>query len=180
MMVTLNEVCRDDVRVLKQAMSATFPALGSASAFRSAKDRPTGIRFAVRTGSSSATASWSWSLPAVWAFAATAASTRSKTPRTRRNASGCASMGHPVLGLTTHTASANTTIALSQCRYLLNSVVPRISRRDGGDPILLADISLAARGSPSAQSCLPSRYQRADDNALQDVVVSPGLGLRSH
>ena len=40
-MVSLNEVCRDDVRVLKQAMSATFPTGAVASAFRPAGDRPT-------------------------------------------------------------------------------------------------------------------------------------------
>ena len=40
-MVSLNEVCRDDLRVLKQAMSATVPAAAVASAFTSAKDRQT-------------------------------------------------------------------------------------------------------------------------------------------
>jgi hypothetical protein len=64
---------------------------------------------------------------------------------------------------------------------MLNSAVPSISRRDGGDPIILgADLNLAARGSPSPQSCLPSGYKRTDDDALQDVVVSPGIGVRSH
>jgi hypothetical protein len=64
---------------------------------------------------------------------------------------------------------------------MLNSAVPRVSPRGGSDPVILgADLNLAARGSPSPQSCLPSGYQRTDDDALQDVVVSPGVGLRSH
>ena len=77
--------------------------------------------------------------------------------------------------------SADTTVALNQCRYLLNSVVPRIGSRDGvGRIILGADLNLAARGSPSPQACLPSGYQRTDDDGRQNVVVSPGVELRSH
>jgi hypothetical protein len=81
---------------------------------------------------------------------------------------------------TTHTASYSTASALAQCRYLLDEAVPTMSHRDGGDPIVLgADLNLAAHGSPSPQSCLPPGYRRVDDGALQDVVVSPGLAVRS-
>jgi hypothetical protein len=55
-----------------------------------------------------------------------------------------------------------------------------MNRHDGGDPVILgADLNLEARGSPNPGSCLPSGYQRADDDALQDVVVSPGIGVHS-
>ena len=72
-------------------------------------------------------------------------------------------------------------MALAQCQYMLNSAAPTMSRRDGGDPIILgADLNLAARGSPSPRSCLPHGYRSIDDGALQDVVVSPPIEPRTH
>ena len=181
-MVSLNEVCQDDVRVLKQAMSATFPAAAVASAFRPAEDRPTGSPVRCQNGQQ-------FGDGVVVVVRPPAVGVRSDSgvfpvqdpddPEERVWV--CIDLATRFSACTTHTASRNTTIALHQCRYLLGSPVPRISRRDGGDPIILgADLNLAARGSPSPQSCLPSGYQRTDDDALQDVVVSPGVGLRSH
>ena len=180
--VSLNEVCRDDVRVLKQAMSTTFPAATVASAFKSAEDRPTQAEVRCQNGQQ---------------FGDGVLAVVPSPAHGFRSYSGvypvqdlndpeervwvCIDLATQFSACTTHTASTSTTIALAQCRYLLNSAVPMMSRRDGGDPIILgADLNLAARGSPSPQSCLPRGYQRTDDGALQHVVVSPGIGVRSH
>jgi len=181
-MVSLNEVCRDDVRVLKQAMSATFPAAAVASAFMSAKDRPTQAPVRCQNGQQfgdGVLVVVSSPALAVRSYSGVYPVQDLHDPEERVWV--CIDLATRFSACTTHTASTDTTIALNQCRYLLNSAVPSMSRRDGGDPIVLgADLNLAARGSPSPQSCLPSGYQRADDDALQDVVVGPGIGVRSH
>ncbi len=180
-MISLNEVCRDDVRVLKQAMSATRPAGTIATTFAPAMDRPS--RAPVRCendqqfgdavlvvvpSSTSDVSTFSGLYPVqdpgdpeerVWA---------------------CIDLAGRFSACTTHTASTSATVALEQCRYLLTSVAPGIRGRSGGTPLILgADLNLPARGSPSASACLPSGYRHADDDALQNVVASPGAEVRS-
>ena len=47
-------------------------------------------------------------------------------------------------------------------------------------PLFLgADLNLLAGRSPDPESCVPRGYQRADDGSRQDIVVSPGIALRS-
>jgi hypothetical protein len=181
-MVSLNEVCRDDVRVLKQAMSATFPAHAVAWAFTSAKDRQTQAPVRCQNGQE-------FGDGVLVVVSPTAVGSRSYSgvyPVQDPNDSEervwvCIDLAARFSACTTHTTSVNTRIALEQCRYLLNSVIPGISRGDGVSAIILgADLNLAARGSPSQQSCLPSGYQRRDDDGLQSVVVSPGIEMQSH
>ncbi|WP_460626803.1 endonuclease/exonuclease/phosphatase family protein [Intrasporangium mesophilum] len=179
-MISLNEVCSDDVRVLKKAMSVAFPAADVVSAFMSAKDRPSQAPVRCQNGQE---------------FGDGVVVVVSSPARGGRSYSGvypvqdpddpeervwvCIDLEGRFTACTTHTASANTTVALEQCRYLLTSAVPRITRGYGGEPVILgADLNLAALGSPSPQSCLPNGYQRTDDAGLQNVVVSPGIGVR--
>jgi len=181
-MVSINEVCRDDVRVLKQAMSATFPTATIDSAFMPARDRPTQAPVRCENGQEfgdavlvvdSAPALGFRSFSGVYPIQA------ARDPEERVWV--CIDLATRFSACTTHTTSANPAAALDQCRYLLNSLVPKVIRRPGGDRIILgADLNLAARGSPGPQSCLPNGYQRADDDALQDVVVGPGMWVRSH
>jgi hypothetical protein len=181
-MVSVNEICRHDIRVLKQAMSAAFPASVVASAFTPAQDRPTQAPVRCQNGQQ-------FGDGVLVVVASPAVGVRSYSgvypvqdpndPEERVWV--CIDLATRFSACTTHTASTNRAIALDQCRYLLGSAVPTIRRRDGGDPIILgADLNLSARGSPSPQSCLPNGYHRTDDDALQDVVVSPGVGVRSH
>ncbi|MGW5240099.1 endonuclease/exonuclease/phosphatase family protein [Monashia sp. NPDC004114] len=181
-MISLNEICSDDIRVLKQAMSVAHLAAAVVSAFTSAKDRPSHTPVRCQNGQE---------------FGDGVVVAVSSPARDARSYSGvypvqdpadpeervwvCIDLERRFAACTTHTASADTTVALEQCRYLLTSAVPRITLRYGGEPVILgADLNLAALGSPSPQSCLPDGYQRTDDAGLQNVVVSPGIGVRSH
>ena len=81
---------------------------------------------------------------------------------------------------TTHLASTSATVALAQCRYLLDTALPDLRRRDGDDPLVLGgDFNLRSGGSPGVQSCLPPGDPRADDGAVQHVVTSTGFRVRS-
>jgi hypothetical protein len=179
-MVTLNEVCLDDVRLLKQAMSATFAATAVASAFTAAKDRLTRAPVRCQNGQQFGDGVLVVdSSPALGFHRFRGVYPVQDPEDPEERVWVCIDLATRFSACTTHTASTDTTIALDQCRYMLNSAVPRISRRTGGDPIILgADLNLAARGSPGPQSCLPSGYRLTDDDALQDVVVSPGVGVR--
>ena len=179
-MISLNEVCSDDVRVLKQAMSVAFPAATVASAFTAAKDRPSRAPVRCQNGQefgNGVVVVVSSPAPGVRSYSGVYPVQDPEDPEERVWV--CIDVAGRFSACTTHTASTNTTVALEQCRYVLTSVAPGIGR--GDEPLILgADLNLAARGSPSPQSCLPSGYQRTDDAALQHVVVSPGTEVRSH
>jgi hypothetical protein len=181
-MVTVNEVCRGDVSVLAQALSSTFPAARVAKAFTSARNGAT--QAPVRCENSQ-----QYGDGVLVVVPSSAPGSRSyrgvypvQDPRDiEQRVWVCIGLARRMSACTTHTASTSATFAIDQCRYLLGSAVPILSGGDGGNPVILgADLNLAARGSPSPQSCLPSGYQRVDDDALQDVVVSPGVEVRSH
>ncbi len=181
-MVSVNEVCRDDVRILEQAMSAAFSGGAVASAFAPAKDRPTQSPVRCQNGEE-------FGDGVLVVVAPPAVASRSYSgvypvqdaddPEERVWA--CLDVPTRFFACTTHTASTSSAVALEQCRFLLTAVVPNIGRHRGGEPTILgADLNLAAGGSPSPQSCLPDGYHRTDDAAVQDVVMSPGTAVRSN
>ncbi|HKC26640.1 MAG TPA: endonuclease/exonuclease/phosphatase family protein [Jatrophihabitans sp.] len=179
--VTLNEVCREDVSVLERAMSATHRRATVASAFKPAADRRTDGPYRCVNGQQFGDG--------------VLALVPSGTPGYRTYGGiypiqdvtdseervwMCIDLATQFAACTTHTASTSTAIALAQCRYFLNSVVPRIRRQNGDAPVILgADLNLPANHSPGPQACLPHGYQRADDGARQDAVTSPAVVVRS-
>lgn len=179
--VSLNEVCREDVDVLERAMSASVSGAAVASAFEPARDRATrgpvrcrngqdfgdgvlGVPPAADPGARSHGGIYPMQDPddveeRVWV---------------------CLDLDHRLSACTTHLASTDPAVALAQCRHLLGSVPQAARRGAGGGPVVVAgDLNLAARRSPDPQSCLPRGYRRADDGGVQDVVVSPGVAIRS-
>jgi len=180
--VSLNEACRDDVLVLKQAMSTAFPAGSVASAFKSAEDRPSRAPVRCQNGQEFGNGI----LAVVPSSAHGVRSSSGVYPVQDLNdpeerAWVCLDLVTQFTACSTHTASTSATIALAQCQYVLNSTMPLMLRPDGSDPIILAgDLNLRTGGSPSPDSCLPRCYARTDDGGVQTVVVGPGLGIRSH
>jgi hypothetical protein len=180
-MVTLNEICRDDLPVLEHAMSATFHVTAVASAFAPAKERQTQSPVRCQNGQEYGDGVLVVTSPPAAASRRYSGVYPVQDPDdSEERVWVCIDPAERFSACTTHATSGNTTIALRQCRYLLDSVVTRLSR-DGVGPIILgADLNLAARGSPGPQACLPGGYQRTDDDGLQNVVVGPGMGIRSH
>ncbi|WP_083707512.1 hypothetical protein [Intrasporangium flavum] len=183
-MVSLNEVCRDDVRVLEQAMTAASPAATVASAFAPARDRGSGAPVRCLNGQEFGDAV----LVGLAAPGVAARSTSGDYPvqdpgDTEKRVWVCLDLPERFSACTTHTSSTDAAVALAQCRYLLSSVLatPQAATTDGVQPVVLgADLNLAAGGSPGPDACLPGGYRRTDDGGRQDVVVSPGLAITSH
>jgi hypothetical protein len=167
--VTLNEICRNDMPALVRAMSATDHTK-TLSAFRAALDRRTGRRFLCRNGQ-----------PYGVGLLARPRSSMSR----QHTYSGryriqdltdpeervwlCIHAVSEFYACTTHTASTSTGVALAQCRSFMTIVVKLLA-----DPVIIgADLNLPARRSPGPQGCVPRGYHRADDGSRQDVITSP-------
>ena len=179
--VTLNEVCRGDVSVLERAMSAAHRSMRVASAFKPAKDRVTNAPYRCVNGQQFGDGVLALVSNAAPGHRISGGIYPIQDPTDPEERVWlCIDLANRFSACTTHTASTSTAVALAQCRYFFNSVVPRMRRHGGGEPVILgADLNLPAGDSPSPQACLPPGYQREDDGARQDVVAGPGFVVRS-
>ncbi|MEO7262745.1 MAG: endonuclease/exonuclease/phosphatase family protein [Jatrophihabitantaceae bacterium] len=179
--VTLNEVCRDDVSVLERAMPNTHRDGVVASAFEAVGDRrsdaavrcrngqPYGIGLLARVGSAT---SEHRTFTGVYPF--------QDANDTEDRVWLCLHAGAAFYACTTHLASTSAAVALRQCRYLLDTAIPAMRARGGqGRLVLGADLNLRSGGSSDVRSCLPPGYRHADDGARQHVVASAEFTVSS-
>ena len=81
---------------------------------------------------------------------------------------------------TTHLASGSPAVARAQCAYLLGTAIPAVRARAGSAPVILGgDLNLRSGDSPAAVACLPADDRRADDGRVQHVVATPELVVGS-
>jgi len=174
--VTLNEVCRDDVAPLERALTDAGGGV-VVSAFQPVWDRSTGEALRCRNGRSYGVALLTRSTGATHeAVGGTypmqdtgSAELRAWLclgPRTSATAA--------VTVCTTHLASGDPAVAHAQCAYLTGTAIPAVAARTGSAPVILGgDLNLRADGS----TCIPADHRRADDGHVQHVVATPGLAV---
>jgi endonuclease/exonuclease/phosphatase family metal-dependent hydrolase len=180
--VTLNEVCRDDVSALEPALSHTNRGGVVQSAFEAAVDRRTAGAFRCSNGQPYGIG---------------------LLVRIRQPYQGYSSLGavYPIQDITdpeqrvwlclhavgkfyacvTHLASTSRSVANAQCGYLLDTALPAVRRQGGQDPVVLGgDFNLRfGGGSDDGRFCLPPGYRRVTDGAIQYIVVSAELAVSS-
>ena len=163
-LVTLNEVCAEDVHALDRALTDVYPG-GVVSAFKAAINRRTGGAVRCRNGQpygigllvhSSATDQAHTTYDGVYP----AQDIRDPEERVWL----CLSVTG-IYACTTHLASTSSTIALAQCGYLFGTAIPSVHREGGYQPTVLG-------GDLNLRSCAPSEYRSEDDGGVQQVVAT--------
>jgi endonuclease/exonuclease/phosphatase family metal-dependent hydrolase len=177
--VTLNEICGDDVAVLGRSLAAVHP--GRARwAFQAALDRRTGGPFRCRNGQP-------YGVGLLLHLAAPDQGYSTHRGIYPRQDSGdpeerawlCVG-GVEFYACTTHLASTSPTVALAQCAYLFGTAIPSMRTTGGYRPTVLGgDLNLADGGSPDLRSCLPPAYPHADDGGVQQVVATTDVTIGS-
>jgi endonuclease/exonuclease/phosphatase family metal-dependent hydrolase len=173
--VTLNEVCDDDVPVLERALAAAVPGAATTAAFQPARDRTDGRPYPCRNGHE-------YGIGVVAARPAApgpvdAGIYPDQDPADpEERAWLCVALAGPSpLGVcTTHLASTVRAVAAAQCRHLFTVVVPRL----GPAPVVLgADLNLGPGRGPELAACLPPGAALVDDGGEQHVVATPGFAV---
>lgn len=172
-LVTLNEVCRNDVAILERALDDVVSTGGVTSAFQPARDARTGAPYRCRNGSE-----YGIGLLARWPPVAGSAATggiypAQDTDDPEQRAWLCldAAAAPAVAVCTTHLAYTRREVAQAQCAHLVGTVIPQLRARRGAPVVLGADLNLG----PGAQSCLPPDSVVAGDGGQQHVVGTPGF-----
>ncbi|MEU8257360.1 endonuclease/exonuclease/phosphatase family protein [Micromonospora inaquosa] len=178
--VTLNEICANDLTVLSRVFQTVHPGRTVVAAFQAAGDRPSGndtrCRNGQRFGIGVLTHVPASATPRT-VYAGTHPTQDPADPEER--AWLCVDVDGVVLACTTHlSASGGYRIALTQCDHLLDAVLPTISRQAGHLPTVLGgDLNLRAGHNPDVRSCIPPGHQRLDDGRLQHITATPDITL---
>ena len=180
-LVTLNEVCEDDVPVLERALADVVPGGTAVSAFQPHRDGRTGAPYRCRNGrlyglgvvsrrpAVPASAGDRGVYPAqdpddpeqrAWLCLDVAATDEGATPA--------------VTVCTTHLAYTKREVARAQCGHLFGTVVARLRAREGAAPVVVGgDLNLGSGADPDLKACLPAGSALVDDGEAQHVVGTP-------
>ena len=181
-LVTLNEVCQDDVADLERALAAAVPDATVVSAFQPARNGRTGEPYRCRNGRQ-----YGIGLLSRWPSVPDPPQRRDLPGpgpgRPRRAAWLCldAAATPPVAVCTTHLAYTKREVAGAQCRYLFETVIggdPRAGRH--GTLVLGADLNLGNGDDPDLRACLPPGSALVDDGGQQHVVATPEYVVADH
>jgi endonuclease/exonuclease/phosphatase family metal-dependent hydrolase len=173
--VTLNEICSDDVSILARTLGRAEPGGLLISEFE-AVAQPRAGRHVVRcrNGQAFGVGLLVHAGPPYRGYTVSGGTYPSQDEAdTEKRVWLCVhALGH-FYACTTHLASTSAKVALSQCRYLMNTAIPTLRIHDRRDPVILgADLNLPDNQQPNAQSCMPHGFVRMDDGSRQDVVAS--------
>lgn len=177
-LVTLNEVCEDDVSALRSALADVVPGGAVTSAFQAARDARTGDAYLCRTGRPygiGIVSRWP-SVPGSFPEGGIYPAQDANDPEQRAWLCLDVAAAPAAAVCTTHLAYTTREIAGAQCRYLFGTVIAERRTRDGAAPLLLGgDLNLGSGDSPDLTSCLPAGSALADDGGQQLVVATPGF-----
>ncbi|MBM0234216.1 endonuclease/exonuclease/phosphatase family protein [Micromonospora sp. STR1_7] len=177
-LITLNEICQDDVPALLGVFTAVHNGARVVSAFQAAGDRPSGADTRCRDGQP-------YGIGLLTRLAADSRyAVHSGLHPTQDVADPeerpwlCVHVDGAVHACTTHLAATSRAVALTQCAHLLGEILPAIRRSTGYTPTVLSgDLNLRLGDDPAVRSCEPPGYLRAGDGAVQHVLVTNDLAL---
>ena len=186
--VTLNEVCEDDVTAVERALDAAVsdgsgPGGSVVSAFQPARDGRTGEPYRCRNGRQYGVGLVSrWpSTPGSAAEGGIYPAQDRDDPEERAWLCLDAAAPAPVTVCTTHLAYTKREVAGAQCRYLFDTVIGDRRARDGAAPAVLgADLNLGSGADPDLKACLPAGSALVDDGGQQHVVATPEYVVGGH
>lgn len=171
--VTLNEVCRQDVTTLARALSD----VGSdtvVSLFEAARDRRAGGPFRCVNGQQYGIGLLVRIPSPYHGYVRYGGVYPGQDPRDpEERAWLCLNAVTQFYACTTHLDSRSTTVALAQCRYLLDTAIPAVRVQGGYQPTVLGgDLNLRQGQAPDVGSCVPAGYIHAGDGGDQQVIAT--------
>jgi endonuclease/exonuclease/phosphatase family metal-dependent hydrolase len=178
--VTLNEVCREDVEALGRAVQDRHGGR-LAWVFKAAGDRRTGDEFRCRNGQPygiGVLARLPAASPGYTSYSGIYPMQDLRDPEER--AYLCVRIAGAFDACTTHLSSTSASVALAQCHFLFSNALPTIHSRDRYAPTVVAgDFNLGEGDSAEVRACVPSGYLLRDDGSGQQVLATSEFAARS-
>jgi endonuclease/exonuclease/phosphatase family metal-dependent hydrolase len=179
-LVTLNEICEDDVAIIERALAGG----AGTSAFQAARDARTGGPYRCRNGRPygiGVVSRWPavpGSTPARGIHPTQDREDPEERPWLCLDVAATRTAAPAVAACTTHLAYTDRGVAVAQCRYMVGTVVAGVHGRGGTTPVVLGgDLNLGRTDSPDLRSCLPPASRSVDDGGQQHVVATPEFAV---
>jgi endonuclease/exonuclease/phosphatase family metal-dependent hydrolase len=178
--VTLNEVCEDDVPVLERTLADVVPGDTAVSAFQPHRDGRTGAPYRCRNGRL-----YGLGVVSRWPAEPGSAGDRGVYPAQdqddpEQRAWLCLGVAATpaVTVCTTHLAYTKREVARAQCGHLFGTVVAGLRARDAAAPVVVGgDLNLGSGADPDLKACLPAGSALVDDGEAQHVVGTPKFAV---
>ncbi len=176
--VTLNEICQDDLAQLSSAMTVAFPGRTVVSAFKAAGDRRTNAPYKCKNGQDYGIG-LVVHVPGnyVGHKVVSGLYASQDTSSAEQRAWLCIEATDSFYACTTHLATIGS-VAMSQCKDLMNNIIPSV-RGSYAPTVVGADLNLKFAGSPNAQECVPSGYFRKGDGDVQHILATTDFTFSS-
>lgn len=180
-LVTLNEVCRADVMTsLYPAMAANFPGSQTFWAFRPAGNRAgNGQPYLCKNGDQYGIGILGHVRAADWAGVTVFSGLYpdQDTSSNEMRAWLCAAAINNYYACTTHLVHTSGTIAMRQCKRLMDVEIPAMRTAVGASlPVVVAgDLNLRYGGFPNVQNCVPPGYYRKGDGDVQHFMTTTDM-----
>jgi hypothetical protein len=180
-LVTLNEVCQADVMTsLYPAMAANFPGSHTFWAFQPAGNRANnGQPYLCKNGDQYGIGLLGHVRSADWAGVRLFSGLypQQYTGSNEMRAWLCAAAINNFYACTTHLVNSSGTIAMQQCKQLMDVEIPAMRAAVGAAlPVVVAgDLNLRYGGSPNVQACVPPGYYRKGDGSVQHFMTTADM-----
>jgi hypothetical protein len=179
--VTLNEICENDVPQLASTLANVYSGSTVVWAFKAAVDRRTGGPYKCKNGQSYGIGLLAH-IPGYAGHSTSSGIYASQdTSSNEERAWLCLNATGNYYACTTHLASTSGSVALNQCKYLMNTAIPSVRASGGGyrPTVMGGDLNLRYGGFPDAQSCVPSGYFRKGDGGVQHIMATTDFTFSS-
>jgi endonuclease/exonuclease/phosphatase family metal-dependent hydrolase len=179
--VTLNEVCENDVVQLHSTLAGVYSGGAVVWAFKAAVDRRTGGPYKCKNGQSYGVGIVAH-IPSPYAGYATYGGVYPSQDTTNEQRVWlCLQATGNFYACTTHLTHTSGTIAMNQCKHLMNTAIPSVRAAGGGyrPTVMGGDLNMTYGGIPNVQSCVPSGYFRKGDGSVQHTMATTDFTFSS-
>lgn len=180
--VTLNEVCENDVVQLHQTLAGVYSGGSVVWAFKAAVDRRTGGAYKCKNGQSYGIGVLAH-IPGTYAGYTTYSGVYASqdTSSNEQRVWLCVAATGSYYACTTHLTHTSGSIAMNQCKHLMNTAIPSVRAAAGGyrPTVVGGDFNMTYGGIPNVQSCVPSGYYRKGDGSVQHIMATTDLTFSS-
>jgi hypothetical protein len=174
--VTLNEICEDDVSSeLFPAMREAWPDDFAFWVFAPAASRDSGGPITCTDGQRYGVGILGHVPAASWTgFQFEGSRLENQSPDNEMRAWACAYAADSHHACATHLENDNGDVAMLQCQEVMNPIVPQFWGAHGGalPTVVGGDLNLTFNGNPDVQDCVPPAWFRKGDGDVQHIMAT--------
>jgi hypothetical protein len=182
--VTVNEICSNDVAELQNYLGEAWPKDYTYSVFMPAIDKRTSGAYKCKNGFLYGSAVLGRVAASKWkGIEAFGGKYTSQDTSNEQRIFACAAATGDHFACTTHLSSSSEPLALAQCKALLFEAVPYFKSTSGssGKTVVGGDFNLEydTNDAENVQKCVPNGWTRKGDGSVQHVVYTNDLKFAS-